>query len=314
MTEKSILGIDLRVSAVKAVELKKGPRGWTILGWGMDQIPLELIDKHPDKEIVQANTLQKIISENHIKSKEAFVVVGGPDVLVKRLALPSLSHEETTQAIKWKIKDEVGYPIEEAIIDYRPLGKGANPEETDYLIVAVRSEAVNRIIQVMSNANLKLISVIPVPVALKEIYSDSLPVDVFSALIYMGKRTTNISIYKGDQLHFNREIPMGGEDITKAMTSVLVSSEGRLELSYEQAENIKREFGIPLDVENYPKVGDVPVSHLYSLIRPAMEKIENEISRLQDFRGANKRYFLHCERNRHVQKFHGTTRLAIGDQ
>ena len=286
MAEKSILGIDLRICSVKLVEIRKGSKGYVVTGWGMEEVPIDLVDKHPDKEVAQARALQKIMATNRIKTREAVVVVGGNDILVKKLALPAISAGEAKEAIKWKIRDEITYPIEDAVVDFAPLPKVKGKEETDYVAAVANKESINRIIEILKLARIKLISVVPLPISMQEIFSEQAASPEVSSLVYMGRRTTNISFFKNNGFLFNREIPMGGEDITKAMTSVVVSEEGRLELKFDEAEKIKREYGIPIDLETYPKLGDIPLAHLQAVIRPALEKVEDELLRtLEYFKG-----------------------------
>lgn len=286
MAETTILGIDLRVTSVKVVEIKRASKGFILNNWGMDEIPFELLDKHPDKESAQAKIIQRILAVNRIQTREAVILVGGPDVLVRQMSLPALSHGESREAIKWKMKDEIAYPLEEAVVDFIPLGKSAaGKAEIEYLSAAAHKETIRRVLEVGKMSGLSIRSIIPVPFAIKEIFGKEIATGI-TCLVYMGRRTTNISFFREGLLQLNREVPIGGEDITKAMTSVLVSEEGRLELKYDEAEKIKREYGIPVDLASYPKLGDIPISHLAAVVRPALEKIEDELLRtIEYYRG-----------------------------
>lgn len=283
MAESTILGIDLRVTSVKVVEIKRGSKGFILNNWGMDEIPFELLDKHPDKEAAQAKIIQRILAVNRIQTREAVVLVGGPDVLVRQMSLPALSRGESREAIKWKMKDEIAYPLEEAVVDFIPLGKPVpGKAEIDFLAAAAHKETIHRVLEVGKLSGVSIRSIIPVPFAIKEVFSKEIAAGI-TCLVYMGRRTTNISFFREGLLQLNREVPIGGEDITKAMTSVLVSEEGRLELKYDEAEKIKREYGIPVDLATYPKLGDIPISHLQAVVRPALEKIEDELLRTIEY-------------------------------
>ncbi|KAF0134138.1 MAG: hypothetical protein FD145_894 [Candidatus Saganbacteria bacterium] len=286
MVEKSILGIDLRVCSVKVVEMLKGAKEYFISGWGMEELPPELADKHPEREVAQAKSLQKIMAVSRIKCREAIVVVGGADVLVKRINLPLLSHAEAREAIKWKIKDEITYPLENAVVDYIPISKIEGKDEFEFLTAVAQRETISRILEVLNLAKIRPVSIVPVALALAQTYREELTQDVIKAILYMGRKTINVGFFKGPKLLFNRDISIGGEDITKAMTSVVVSEEGKLELKFEEAEKIKLEYGIPVDLETFPKLGDIPIAQLQAVVRPALEKVEGEILRtLEYFKG-----------------------------
>lgn len=284
---ESILGIDLRVCSVKVVELKYSPQGYILTGWGMDEVSYDLAEKHPEREVAQAKALQNILSTNRIKTKEAVMVVGGGDVVVKRISMPALSHKEAYEAVKWKLKDEINFPLEAAVVSFVRTGKSpsSGSAEQEYIAAVAHRDTVNRALEIAALVGLKLISVIPVPLALSEIYREEIAQEVVS-VIYMGRRTTNIGFFRDGILQFNREVPLGGEDITRAMTSLLVSEEGRLELKYDEAEKIKREHGIPLDISTYPQLKNIPITHLQAVMRPALEKIQDEILRtIEYFKG-----------------------------
>jgi type IV pilus assembly protein PilM len=284
MAENTILGIDLRVTSVKVIEIKKGSKGFILVNWGMDEVPFDLIDKHPDKEAAQAKIIQRILAVNRIKARDAVLVVGGADVLVRQMSLPPLSRADSREAIKWKMKDEIAYPLEEAIVDFIPLAaiKGAAKTEIDFLAAAAHKDTIVRAMEIGKLAGIHISSIVPVPFAVKEVFGKEIAKGI-TCLVYMGRRTTNISFFRDGVLQLNREVPIGGEDITRAMTSVLVSEEGRLELKYDEAEKIKREYGIPVDLASYPKLGDIPISHLQAVVRPALEKIEDELLRTIEY-------------------------------
>src|SRR3989339_1702521 len=283
MAEKSILGIDIRVCSVKVVELKKGSSGWKVLNWGMEEIPYDLADKHPDKEINQAKVLKQILAANSFSSKEAIVVVGGNDVISKPVSMPRLSPEEMNEAVKWKIKDDISYHVEDAIVDFVALGKISPSGESDYLVSSASRFTIENVLQVIKDAGLQINSIITMPFALKALCLEYLSPDSVIPIVYFGRSSINISFFKGERLVLNREIPVGGGDNTKAMTAGLAFSEGRLELSFEEAEKIKREHGIPLDLETYPKLDKIPVAQLQAVVRPALEKIEDEFLRTIEY-------------------------------
>lgn len=283
MAEKTVLGIDLRVCSVKVVELRKDPCGYSLLGFGMEEIPYELLDKHPDKEIAQINAIKKIISDKNFKSTQAFVVISGNDVLVKRLSMSSLSSEEIHQAIKWKIKDEFPFPIEEAVVEFQKIQNTADQKKSDFVVAATHKSSVDRIVDVVTSAGLKIKGIIPLSFGLLELYREKISNEGVSCVIYIGKRTTNMTFFRNGQICFNREMFIGGEDITKAMTSAFVSGQGRIELNYEEAEKIKQEQGIPMERGLEQKIGKIDVQQLYALVRPALEKVEKEISRTIEY-------------------------------
>jgi type IV pilus assembly protein PilM len=275
---KSILGIDLRATSVKVVEIEKG----NVKNWGIAEVPDRLLDKHPQKEDAQAEALRRLIQEKKIKTKDAAVVVGGSDVYIKLYSLSGVSKAETAQAIKWKFAEEIPFAIEEAHVGFYPF---PGSEESDYVAACVSKKLYREIEYVIHKAGLRLSAVTILPDALSKAFEGEISKeeDKIVSVIYMGRRTTNITILKNGSFEFNRELNIGGENITAAMSGVLVSDKGRREISPEEAEKLKIEHGVPVDITNYPELEDIPFTRLQAMVRPALENILGEIARTFEY-------------------------------
>lgn len=282
---QTILGIDLRVASVKVAEVEKRKEGFKIIKWGMTEVPYQLLDKHPQLEEAKADALSKILQTNHISSREAVVVVGGEEATVKLFTLSEMPRGDAAQAIKWKFAEEIPFPIDEAIIDFYNLPKSELSEKVDYVCAAISRNLYLQTRYIIEKAGLKLIGIVVLPDALLELFKKEATTnhDKVVSIIYMGKRTTNISIFRNGNFEFNRELNIGGENITLAMAGILVSAEGKIEITPEEAEKLKIEYGVPVDLETYPKLVEIPLNQLQAMVRPALEKIESEIVRTFEY-------------------------------
>ncbi len=287
MKKKRVLGIDLRYCAVKVAELRKTAKGPLLENFGTAEIDSSLLDKHPDKETAQAKALAQLLAKNKIKAREAVVVISGSSVVIKKLSLPQMPHAEIVAALKLQISKFITFPISEAVFDFYSLSPTSSTEKKsiNYIVAVAKKDLIEQVLQVAKKAKIKVISISMVPLALEQAFSPVLKNEVTS-LVYMGKNSTNISIFKNKELEFNREVRLGGESITRAMTGVVFSDKGNIELNRESAEKLKRSYGIPLDLEAYSKETNIPADKLAAMIRPALEKIEAEILRSFDYYGS----------------------------
>ena len=282
----SILGIDLRDTSVKLVEIEKKKDEALLKAWGMAEIPSALINKHPQKEEAQAEAILKIIQEYKIKASEAVVVVTGGDISVKLFTLSKVSKDEAANVIRWKFAEEVSFPMEEAIVDFYALPhQNEFSEKIDYIAACIPKRLYQEIAYVMRSAGLKLRAITILPDCLIKLFEVEIrnEKEAILSLLYMGKRAANISILKGGRLEFNRELNIGGDSIVQAMTGVIVSSEGRIDITADDAEKIKLEHGVPIDAETFPKLPQIPVSQLVAMVRPALERIQDEVIRTFEF-------------------------------
>ncbi len=282
----SILGIDLRDTAVKLVELENKKDKTLLKAWGLAEIPYALIDKHPQKEEAQAEALIKLIQGHKIRARDAVVVATGSDLSVKLFTLSKVSKDEAENVIRWKFAEEISFPIEEAIVDFYALPfENEFSEKVDYVAACMHNRLYHEIEYVTRRAGLRLAAITILPDCLVKLFEDEINKEksAILSLLYMGRRAANISILKEGKLEFNRELIIGGENITLAMSGVLVSPEGRVEVTPEDAEKIKFEHGVPIDIETYPKLPQIPVSQLMAMVRPALERVKDEVMRTFEF-------------------------------
>jgi len=285
MAGKTILGIDLRVASVKAAEVRVENGKFTLVKWGMTEVPYQLLDKHPQVEDAKAEALRKLVETHQMRAREAVVVVGGDEASVKLFTLAEMPRAETLQALRWKFAEEISFPIEEAVIDFYPLPRSELSEKVDYVAACISRRLFLELQYIINKANLKLAGITVLPDALFELFKEeaSKNHNKVISIIYIGKRTTNISIFRKGCFEFNRELNIGGENLTLAMSGVLVSPEGKIEITPEEAEKLKIEYGVPVDLETFPKLAEIPITQLQAMVRPALEKIQNEIMRTFEY-------------------------------
>ncbi|PIS28111.1 hypothetical protein COT42_09010 [Candidatus Saganbacteria bacterium CG08_land_8_20_14_0_20_45_16] len=283
---KLVLGIDLRQSSIKIVEIETKDGEVTLKNWALAELPHNVLNKHPDREESQIKTLKQVIRERKIKTKKVVVVVGGGDLFFKIYTLTNVAEPEVLEALKWKCAEELTFPIEEAVLDFYALTVLDPKAQTrDYLVACINQKLFKEIDLVISKAGLSLEAVTVVPDVLCQVFQANLVAekDSIVSLIYMGQKATNITILKKGAIEFNRELDIGGDTITQAMTGVLVSGDSRIEIGPAEAEKIKIEHGVPVEIEKYPQLKDVPISQLQAMVRPTLERIVEEIQRTFEY-------------------------------
>jgi type IV pilus assembly protein PilM len=279
-----IIGLDIGSHSIKLVGLKMTSKGPFLTCVGMKEIPLG-----KDKEDVNAfsETLRSLVSEVGLKTKKVNLVVSGSGVQIKRISVPSLPKAELKEAVRWEIKDHLPFPVETGQIDFHILNEYVedNVKKLDLITVACPKHLVDRTLSIAEKAGLQPIHLDVAPFALWNALSawDRIKKEETVALIDLGAEKTGIYIFKDGLLQFSREVTPAGADITKAIVEGIgsVGEPGRL---YEQAENIKREIGIPSE-PSQERMSDksTSLSKISFLVRPVLERLAAEIGRSLDY-------------------------------
>src|SRR5438045_8810125 len=98
---KSIVGLDVGSSSIKAVELKKKGGQIEVVHLGLEPLAPDIV---VDSMIVDSGTvssaISKLFTENQIKTKNVATAISGHSVIVKRIPMPSMSDQELAEDIQ----------------------------------------------------------------------------------------------------------------------------------------------------------------------------------------------------------------------
>lgn len=233
--EKPVWGIDIGASSVKAVRLEKTRKGMKLLDIGIKELPME--EDFRQENIAAA--LDELIPEK--KRPKAVINFSGKAPLIRYLTLPVMPKGELDEAVKWEAKKLVSLPFDEMVVDFTIAGGRKEQEIKRYelVLVVAEKETLKEQWTMMRKAGLEILAIDVNPLSILSAIRLNYPNDLIGNLIYIdiGAVKTDITILKDGVLRFTRRMEMGGDQITRRMGE-------ELKLSYDQAEQLKREKGM----------------------------------------------------------------------
>lgn len=281
------VGLDIGTTSVKAVVLKESVSGVAVVDYRVQEFPLSTEKKENVPLEIVLEGLRKCLEGLNLKKMKVITVVAGQRVSVRKVLVPNMPKEELLEAIKWEAKEHIPFPVENAVIDYHIIGevtdKGA--KKIELLVVAVEKFVIDQHLSMLQNIQVRPASITVTPFALADVLrkNDYLKLDEALAAVSSGAETTTINIFSGEHLVFNREIPLGGNNITRAMVGTLISDSGQVELDINQAEILKKDWGVPDEKNPQQLTPEISSIQIAPLMRPILERLANEIRRSLDY-------------------------------
>ncbi len=270
---KTIVGLDIGSSAVKAVELKPAGKGYKVTAFGAEPVPPDAI---VDGAIIDAGSvadaIKRVFDGNKaFKSKDVCASLSGNAVIVKKITLPVMTENELAESIYWEAEQYIPFDIQDVNLDYQILDPGTGPNSRgsmDVLLVAAKKEKIGDYTNVIAQAGRTPVIVDVDAFALQNAFEVNygLEADRVVVLLNAGSSAVNIKIPQGDQSVFTRDISMGGNAYTEAVQK-------ELDLPFDSAEQLKK--GIPVDGATYEEAQ--PVLHAVT------ENVLLEIQKTFDF-------------------------------
>ena len=295
---KTVLGIDIGVSSVNVAQSAFYRERQTLIKVVVEEIPI-VNERDRDKAMIEA--LKRALSKFNIKNADIICIMPSLLTSIETLLMPVMPRNELVDAVKLEVNSSQYFVIDNPILDFQILGRTVDKgvQKMNVLVAAAAKTAVDGLLtnfisqkpkpvgvleQVFSRSvGLRVDAVVPLSVALENFVKQSkIRRDETVALIEMGTTVTELNVYRNHQLELSRKVRVTGLDLTRSLMSPLFTSGGKLELTMEKAEAIKREFGIPAPGENYLIEGKITAGQVLSLLRPKLEQLAAEINRSFD--------------------------------
>jgi type IV pilus assembly protein PilM len=237
--KKSMVGVDIGSSSVKAVELTGKNNDFQLVSLGYEALPPDSI---VDGQIMELNSVSNaigsIFAEHKIKTAKVAAGVNGHSVIVKNIVLPQMTDDELQESFAWHAEEHIPFDITDVNLDYHVTGTSA--DAIHVLMAACKRDKIANVKQAIQLAGKQPVVIDVDAFALQNCYElnyDPQPGQVV-ALLNIGASTTNINILNGARSVFTRDATFGGNQYTSLLQK-------ELGLTFDQAERVKRGMLMP---------------------------------------------------------------------
>ena len=285
---KSVIGIDMGTSAVKAVEMSMEGGSPVLTGFGH-------VDVRPGEG--QEVALRELLASGSFLGKRVSMGVGGQSTVVRYLEMVRMSEAELRQAIPFELQSHLPFEVDEVTYDCQALELGspmghensAQGQELDtmtVLLAACRKDLIEERLDWVQREGLTPVAVNLDLFALANAWELAGPAPLLThendagdespeqsqhktlteravALVDVGAGRTSINVLMAGETCFSREIPLGGMDMTQAIAR-------RLGVEAADAEALKRE-------------SDGPSAEVEAAMLPVIEDLAAELALSIDY-------------------------------
>ncbi len=234
---KSIVGLDIGTSCIKAVELTKEKYDHVITGYAQIDVP---------NEAARQDAIAELMRAAKFRSKRVASAVSGKNVVFRYIGMQEMAEDKLLQAVRLEADKYIPFDVSEVELDAQKLTVAPDQSgrpETKVLLVAAKKTVVADHARILTDLGLQPVSVGVDGFALGNAWELGELVNPgiqdpgrTVALIDIGATKASINILRDNVSYFAREVPMGGQDLTNAIAR-------RLGVEPGQAESLKRDPG-----------------------------------------------------------------------
>jgi type IV pilus assembly protein PilM len=269
---RSLVGLDIGSSAIKAIELKTSGRTHKVTAIGVEPLPPDtIVDGAIIDGAAVADAIRRLLDAKAFRAKEVAASLSGNSVIVKKISVPVMTEQELSESIYWEAEQYIPFDIQDVNLDYQILDPGTGPNSQgsmDVLLVVAKKDKIADYTGVIVQAGHTPVVVDVDAFALQNAYEVNYGFEpgTIVALVNAGASAININVLNGGQSVFTRDVSLGGNAFTAAVQK-------ELGLPYESAEQVKR--GHDVDGATYEDARPV--------LRAMADNVLLEIEKTLDF-------------------------------
>jgi len=290
---QNVIGLDIGYSHIKVVQLQRVRQGYVITNYITRAIPQGAKDNSAQKRKLVREFVKEFIADSRIRTNLGRLAITGKGVFILSLTVPNLSKKDLRGAVSIELKKRLPFQMDlsNVFFDFFVTEELHDEKGVGFQVTCIAADRLTLDEQVgfLKEMGLRPMAINVIPDALGNLLPfclESEPEKTI-AVLDMGASTSLLNFYKGSSLQFSREIPVGGEHLTKSMAKTVTTSIGDVNISAEDAEKIKRQCGLPLDedakMQYLTDFGILLGNQLSTLLRPTLERLVTEISRTLSF-------------------------------
>ncbi|MEO7191435.1 MAG: type IV pilus assembly protein PilM [Vicinamibacterales bacterium] len=211
-----MVGLDIGSSAIKAVVLRRGRGGWSLVSAGEAPLPEgSMLDGASAEPHAVAEAAAGLLDSLKLRRARITSALSGHAVIVKRLSLPAMSEAELHEAIPWEAEQYIPFDLSEVQLDYQVTSSDTDQTRNslDILLVAAKRDRIEDRTALVAQTGRQPTILDIEAFALANAYQMNYPerTDPLSALVHVGRSVTIVCLLERGETVFTRDISIGGQ-------------------------------------------------------------------------------------------------------
>ncbi len=197
-----------------------------------------------------------------------------------------MNKKELTEAVRWAVRKDLPFEIENAELDYQILGmkKPGAVEKIEVAALVTPQPVVDKSLQLFRNINATPAKLTAAPVAIWSVISRlKTAARTCILVIEIGATRSHMVFINKGRADFHREIPTAGNEMIEAITSTFFYGSGHQNISSEKAIHILSEYGILTAAECASIESEIPLRDIQINLRPVIDRLLKEVRRSIDY-------------------------------
>jgi type IV pilus assembly protein PilM len=269
------LAIDIGAASIKIAEFSfPNPKEMVLEKFVYEEYAGET-DSNEARLPMLESTLKKMLAANKFRSKKAYLSISGQTTFIRFIKLPPASEQEqqVNQLVAFEARQNIPYPLEEVTWDYQLISPIDNAGgEINVMFAVIKNDIISSLIKILERSKLttELVDITPTTFY-NAAKANRIGEDEPAMILNMGSFCSTL-VFINQNHFYARTIPVAGYTITQQIMK-------ELQISFEEAESMKRNIGFVALGGAYEDADSEAATIISKIIRNVMTRLHSEINR-----------------------------------
>jgi len=203
---KGVVGVEMRDDAVAIAHVtsRNGRPG------------ASLFEYCPSSAVDAASALRDVVQRHGLKGVDCVGVLPQGAYQLLQVEPPDVPDHEKRQAVKWRLRDRIDFPIADAVVDVFDPPQRANRPASNLNAVVCPAEVVTRTVEAIGEAGLRLQALDIAELVQRNVLAALGDSEQAAALLTFQAQRGLITLVKDAELYLARDLDSGLEEIRDA--------------------------------------------------------------------------------------------------
>ena len=204
-----VVGVELRDDAIALAHVTR-----------QDERPgAALLEYCPVSADARAPALQELVQRHGLKGSDCVGVLPQGAYQLLQVEPPNVPDNEKRQAVKWRLRDRIDYPVTDAVVDVFEPPRHANRPVNNLNAVVCPAVVVSECVDVITASGLRLQALDIAELVQRNLLAAVTDGDEAVALLTFESRRGLITLVKSAELYLARDLDFGLDAISDAALS-----------------------------------------------------------------------------------------------
>jgi type IV pilus assembly protein PilM len=221
------IGVDFGTDCLRMAQIQVIDGEPRIVAAASADVPTHVRNDPNARNSFFVETVRDLLSQGKFKGRQAVLALPAAQMYIQHLRIPRMDDEALRKALPWEARGKLPIDPSHAVLRHTVAGEiyqDSEPKDEVILMAAAR-DLVNGLLAAAAKAKLDVIGMNVEPMAIVDcfshIYRRKPDHSAINCYVDIGYKSSRAFIAEGPKVLFARSIPVGGEQLNRAVAAAL---------------------------------------------------------------------------------------------